>query len=295
MYNKFSGLLTAVVTPFKQDKSVDFDSFEKLIEEQIHHNVDGLVILGTTGESTAINSREYNQIIKLAIEKSARKAKIIVGTGGSNVESTIKKTQIARDLGADGVLVVTPCYNRPTQKGLHQYFTKIANEVNIPMLLYNVPARTGVTLETDTLANLSRHINIVGIKEASANILKIVDIINVTDPDFTVLSGDDISCYSTMSLGAHGIVSVISNVFIKEMRSLVWQLLHNHFDAAKNSYYKLYPIIKALSGFASNPIPIKTLMAYQKKIKEEFRLPLTTMDAKDRQKLIDIYTQYINE
>jgi 4-hydroxy-tetrahydrodipicolinate synthase len=291
MPSNYSGLYTALVTPFNEDKSVDYRSLEKLIDEQIQAKVDGLVILGTTGESPVINDIEAEKIISLAVKISKNTIKIIVGAGSNNTELAIKKSKQAQNLGADAILSVNPYYNKPPQEGLYKHFEQIADSIDIPMILYNIKGRTAVNLEIETLLRLSRHKNIIGVKEASGDLSQIMDVISQVDNDFFVLSGDDALTYPIMSLGGHGIVSVMSNIFPREMKNIVWQCFTNNFEAAKQSHYKLYNFMKALLSISSNPIPVKTILAHIGQIKEEFRLPLCQLGGDDKQKLIKIYNE----
>ena len=295
MKNKFSGLFTALITPFKEDKSIDFETLEDLIEQQNTHNINGLLILGTTGESPVINHKEANQIIKTAVEKTSHKTKIIVGTGSNNTKTSIENSKIAADLGADAVLLISPYYNKPTQEGLYHHFIAVAESTNIPILLYNVAARTGVNIETNTLLKLSKHKNIVGVKESSGNILQVMDIIQATDNDFAVLSGDDALTHAILTSGGHGVISVLSNIMPQNIKNMIEQIFAGNTDAAQTSHYKLYSLMKALLTLASNPIPIKTLLAHTGRINEVFRLPLTNIEKHKRQELVNIYNKIIND
>jgi 4-hydroxy-tetrahydrodipicolinate synthase len=291
MPKNYSGLYTALITPFNEDKSVDYITLKKLIDEQIEANVDGLVILGTTGESPVISDTEAEKIISLAVKISKRKIKIIVGAGSNNTELAIEKSKQAQDLGADAILSVNPYYNKPPQEGLYKHFKQIADSINIPIILYNIKGRTAVNLETETLLRLSQHKNIIGVKEASGDLSQIMEVINQVDDDFFVLSGDDALTYPIMSLGGHGVISVTSNIFPREMKNIVWQCLTNNFEAAKQSHYKLYNFMNELLSISSNPIPVKTLLAHMGKIKDEFRLPLCRLEDSNRQKLIKTYNE----
>ncbi len=294
MNKNFSGLYTALVTPFYSDKSIDYPSLKKLIDAQIEAGVDGVVILGTTGGSPIIGSMEVEEIIKFAVKTANGKIKIMVGTGTNNTGSSVEKSKKAEDLGVDALLTVNPYYNKPTQDGLYQHFMQIADAINIPIILYNIKGRTAVNLETKTLLKLAKHKNIVGVKEASGDMCQIMDVIKSVDKDFFVLSGDDALTYSIMCLGGHGVVSVISNILPKEMKYIVQNVSAGNFDIAKIYHYKLYDLMKALLSIASNPIPVKTLMAYLGMIEEEFRLPICRMNEKERSELIKIYQEYMN-
>lgn len=291
MPKNYSGLYTALITPFNKDKSVDYAALEKLINEQIEAEVDGLVILGTTGESPVISDTETEKIISLAVKISKHKTKIIVGAGSNNTESAIEKSKQAQNLGADAILSVNPYYNKPPQEGLYKHFKQIADSIDIPMILYNIKGRTAVNLEIETLLRLSQHKNIIGVKEASGDLSQIMDVINQVDDDFSILSGDDALTYPIMSLGGHGVISVTSNIFPREMKDIVWQCFTKNFEAAKQSHYKLYNFMNALLSFSSNPIPVKTILAHIGKIRDEFRLPLCQLEDSNKQKLIKIYNE----
>ena len=294
MSKNFTGLHTALVTSFYSDKSINYPSLEKLINEQIEGGVDGLVILGTTGGSPILNDDESEEIIKLAVKTANSKIKIIVGTGTNNTKTSVEKSKKAEALGADALLTVNPYYNKPTQDGLYQHFMEIADAINIPMILYNIKGRTAVNLETSTLLKLAKHPNIVGVKEASGDMSQIMDVIKNVDENFVVLSGDDALTYPMMCLGGHGVVSVISNVLPREMKNIVQEASNGNFDIARRHHYRLYDLMKALLSIASNPIPVKTLMAHLGKIQEEFRLPICRMGEKERNTLIKVYQEYIS-
>lgn len=291
MPKNYSGLYTALITPFNKDKSVDYAALQKLINEQIEAEVDGLVILGTTGERPVISDTEAEKIISLAVKISKHKTKIIVGAGSNNTESAIEKSKQAQNLGADAILSVNPYYNKPTQEGLYKHLKQIAYSIDIPMILYNIKGRTAVNLEIETLLRLSQHKNIIGVKEASRDLSQIMDVINQVDDDFSILSGDDALTYPIMSLGGHGVISVTSNIFPREMKDIVWQCFTKNFEAAKQSHYKLYNFMNALLSFSSNPIPVKTILAHMGKIRDEFRLPLCQLEDINKQKLIKIYNE----
>ena len=225
MPKNYTGLYTALITPFNEDKSVDYMALEKLIHEQIEAEVDGLVILGTTGESPVISEIEAEKIISLAVKISKRKIKIIVGAGSNNTELAIEKSKQAQNLGADAILSVNPYYNKPPQEGLYEHFKQIADSIDIPMILYNIKGRTAVNLEIETLLRLSLHKNIMGVKEASGDLSQIMDVINQVDDDFFVLSGDDALTYPIMSLGGHGVISVTSNIFPRDFSPIASKAL----------------------------------------------------------------------
>ena len=294
MYKNFSGLYTALVTPFNEDKSIDYFTLNKLIDYQIHCKVNGLVILGTTGEGFAIDDNEAIKIISFVIKLAINKIKIIVGIGGNCTRDAIKKSKQAESLGADGILCIVPYYSRPTQDGMYQHFFQIAQSVNIPIILYNIKSRTHSNIEISTLLELSKHPNIVGIKEASGDMIQIMSIKKDISQDFIILSGDDLMTYLLMCVGGHGVVSVISNVFPKEIKNIILQCKLNNFHTAMKIHYELQNLMTILLSIASNPIPVKTLLGFMKVIKEEFRLPLCNLDDNKKIQLIKVYKDYIN-
>ena len=284
MNKNFAGLNTAVVTPFTNDKKIDYKALEFLIIRQIENKVDGLVLLGTTAESPTIIEREAEEIICKAVALAKGTTNIIVGTGSNDTQRTLEKTKWAKDLGADAVLLMTPYYNKPNQEGLYRHFSHVADHVNIPIILYNIAGRTAVNLETSTLKKLAQHDNIIGVKEASGDLKQIMDVTSCALKDFIVLSGDDALTYMIMSLGGHGVVSVIANVLPGEMKKLL-----KVGDNSRKIHYKLYELMKALLSYDSNPIPIKSLLAEEGLIIEAYRLPLIAMDGVKKQKLLKIY------
>ncbi|WPX96310.1 4-hydroxy-tetrahydrodipicolinate synthase [Candidatus Bandiella euplotis] len=291
---KFSGLYTALVTPFNGNKSIDYIALDKLFAEQVEARVDGLVILGTTGESPTVDEREGEEIVKRAVKASNGKVKIIMGTGSNDTKIAVQKSKKAQDLGADAILCVNPYYNKPTQEGLYQHFMSIADGSDIPMILYNIKGRTAVNLEIKTLMKLAQHERIVGIKEASGDLVQIMNVIKSVPQNFAVLSGDDVLTYPIMCLGGHGVVSVASNVLPMEMKNMVWEIFTGNFDSAKKRHYKLYNLMISLLSLSSNPIPIKSLLAYLGKIQEEFRLPLCSMSEEAREELVKHYEESIS-
>lgn len=284
----FKGLYTALITPFTNDNKIDYSALENILNQQIDGGVTGLVVLGTTGESPTITDTERTELVKFICDHAKGKLQIIVGTGANSTDKTIKLSQEAEALGADGLLVVNPYYNKPTQEGLFQHFSTVANSVNIPIMLYNIQGRTAVNLETDTLIRLSKNKNIVAVKEASGDISQMMDVISKTSSDFTVLSGDDGLTYPLMALGGNGVVSVLSNILPNEMTSLVENSSNGNFNDAKEMHYKLLPLMNSMF-LETNPIPAKTILAFQGVISENFRLPMTQMSNANKETLKEIW------
>ena len=278
----FQGLYTALLTPFKTDESLDLEVFESLIESQIQAGVDGLVVLGTTGESPTISEEESEILIATAIKKADGRTQIIIGTGSNCTAKSIKASQKAQELGADGVMLVNPYYNKPTQKGLYEHFSVIAKSITIPVILYNVACRTSINLETETLLALSKIDNIVGVKEASGDLDQIKEVIASVPDDFSVLSGDDSMTLELCKSGGHGVVSVASNIVPEAVKTYLEDLQPNSF------LEKLFEDI----FIETNPQPIKTLLAEEGGCEEVFRLPMTTMLPENKAKLLETFENF---
>ena len=270
----FKGCGTAIATPFN-DKGVNVEEFEKLIEFQIQNDVDSIIVCGTTGEASTMSQEEKDQAIKCAIRTSNGRVPIIVGTGSNSTSQAIQNSKHAKDLGADGILVVTPYYNKCTQKGLIEHFTKIAESVYpLPVIMYSVPSRTGVNILPKTCYELSKVENIVAIKEASGNLSQVAEIAQLCGDNLNIYSGNDDQILPILSVGGIGVISVLSNIFPKDTHNMVTEFLAGNIENAKNLQLKYLPFIKALFSEV-NPIPVKAalnLIGYNFGIP---RLPLT--------------------
>jgi len=279
----FAGAIVAIVTPFKNGQ-IDEEGFDKLIQFQIENGTAGIVPCGTTGESATLSHEEHDRVIELAIKSVNKRIPVIAGTGSNSTEEALRLTQRAYSEGADGVLVVCPYYNRPSQDGLYRHYKTIAEEVPIPVVVYNIPGRTGVNLNPDTLAKLSQIPNIVGIKEAAGSIKQISDMIGLCGPDFNVISGDDAFTLPLMALGGKGVISVLSNIAPAHMAELVHACERGDFEKARKLHYKMAPLIDALF-IETNPVPVKAALAMMGMIDDEVRLPLSQLSAGSRDKL----------
>jgi 4-hydroxy-tetrahydrodipicolinate synthase len=275
------GTFTALVTPFTRHGEIDYQALTTLIDRQLEAAVDGLVIFGTSGESPTISAHEYQQVIRFAVERSAQRTQIIAGVGSNNTESSVSAAQTAMACGADALLVVCPYYNKPSQEGIHRHFSRIADSVALPQLVYNIAGRTGVNIETDTLLRLSRHENIVGVKEASDDIHQITDVIRQTPEDFVVLAGSDHMTFALLALGGDGVIAVLANLLPHAMRELVDSALSGDLIRAREQHYRLLPLMRGCM-LESNPIPIKTALAWRGDLEEAFRLPLCPMQDERR-------------
>ena len=282
----FHGAIVATVTPFRNGK-VDAAALRRLVEFQIRSGTDGIVPCGTTGESATLSYDEHEQVIDLVIRAVDGRVPVIAGTGSNNTKEAIVLTRYAKRAGADAALVITPYYNKPTQNGLIAHFTAVAGSADIPVILYNVPGRTGVNMAAETVARLAEVPNIVGVKEASGNLAQICDILRMTPKTFCVLSGDDGLYYPMLALGAKGIISVVSNVAPKEMADLYDAFALGEVAKARDLHVRLWPLMQALF-IETNPIPAKTALAMMGKIREEFRLPLCAMSAANRKVLAKV-------
>lgn len=284
------GSITALVTPFKNGK-VDEKALKGLIEFQIKSGIDAIVPCGTTGESATLSYEEHERVVELAIEFAGKKIPVIAGTGSNSTKETIMLTEHAKKAGADAVLLITPYYNKPTQEGLYQHYKAVAEAVDIPMILYNVPGRTGVNMLPETVARLSEIKNIVGIKEATGSLQQVSDTIEMARKDFIILSGDDFTTLPLLSVGGHGVISVTSNVAPKDVSQMCDAFFAGDIVEAKRLHYKLQPLHRAMF-VETNPIPVKTALAIMGKVEEEFRLPLVKMGDANRKKLRKALSDY---
>lgn len=252
------GTYTALITPFKNNK-VDYVKLEELIEFQIKNKIDGIVVCGTTGESATLSDKEKRKIIKFAVEVVNGRVPVIAGTGSNDTRHAIELSKYAERVGADSLLIVTPYYNKTSQKGLVEHFKAIANSVTIPIIMYNVPSRTGLNMLPDTVAKLASIENIVGLKEASNNFSQILEIISKVPKNFSVLSGNDDSIVPLLSIGGTGVISVLSNIFPKETSDMCRAFFNNETKYAKDLQIKFANIISLLFK-ETNPMPVKAAM-----------------------------------
>lgn len=276
------GTMTALVTPFI-DQQLDVQGLIQNIRYQISSGVDGILLLGTTGEASTLSQEEQEKVISLAVKEAKGKVSVWIGTGSYCTQQTIKKTQQAADLGADGALVVTPYYNRPTQEGIYRHFEALTQAVSIPIMLYNIPGRCGTSIEVPTVLRIAALPNIMGIKEASGNIQLASEIIHTVMrkwPNFKVFSGDDALTVPMMALGAVGIISVVSNLIPVQVVALTKAALQGDFAKARQLHFQLFPLYKA-AFIETNPIPIKNAMNLCNMPAGECRLPLYQMSVEN--------------
>ena len=274
--NPFRGAFVAIVTPFIDGK-IDEQGLKDLIEMQIAGGTHGIVPCGTTGESATMSHAEHHRVVELTIETVNGRVPVLAGTGSNSTSETIELTQHAKDAGADGALVITPYYNKPSQEGLYQHFKSVADAVDIPIILYNVPSRTSIDMAASTVARCAEIKNIVGIKEATADMNRACDVIRQCPTDFAVMSGDDFTCLSLVLLGGTGVISVTSNVNPKGMSDLITAALDNDVATAREIQYKLFPLMQSMF-FDTNPVPAKKTLELMGKIKSgDPRQPLWVM------------------
>lgn len=282
----FKGLYTAIVTPFNEDGSLDTRGLEDLIEFQIENNISGIVPAGTTGESPTLSVEEHIKVVEHTCRTVNGRVKVIAGTGSNNTEEAIELTRLAKASGADATLQVAPYYNKPTQEGIFRHYKKIAEEVDLPQIVYNIPARTGRNIETETMVRLAGIPNIVAVKEASGSISQIMEVIEKTPDDFAVLSGDDAITLPLMAVGGTGLISVASNLYPGLMADLVEFGIKGDFEGMRKLNKKLMPMFRMM-GIEQNPLPIKAALAIKGHIKEVYRLPLCELRPRNRKILAD--------
>jgi 4-hydroxy-tetrahydrodipicolinate synthase len=279
----FSGSIVALVTPFKDGK-VDWSALEGLVEFHIKSGSHGIVPCGTTGESATLSPQEHDEVIKSVIKAVRKRIAVIAGTGSNSTDEAIRLTHEAEKSGADGALLISPYYNRPTQEGIHEHYKKVAKAVGIPLIVYNIPARTGSKIEPETLARLSEIDNVAGVKEATGSVDQAIDVIRLCGDRLAVYSGEDSLTFSLMALGGKGVISTVANITPKEMSQLAQACLDRNWEKGRELQLRLIPLIRSLF-IETNPIPVKTALALMGKIQGELRLPLTPMSEGNLKKL----------
>lgn len=279
----FNGALTAIVTPF-DDGEVDERALRDLVEFQIQGGVDGLVPCGSTGESATLTHAEHDQVVKIVIEQTRRRVPVVAGTGSNSTAEAIRLTASAREAGADGALLISPYYNKPTQEGIYRHYRTIAAAVDLPLIVYNIPGRTASNIAPETFARLCEVRNIVAIKEASGSMDQASNIRSLCGDRLTILSGDDSLTLPLMALGAKGVIATVSNVMPRETHELAAAALAGDFARAREIHYRLLPLVRAIF-VETNPIPVKQALAFMGKCKPEMRMPLTPMSPGPAEKL----------
>lgn len=281
---RFTGTGTALVTPFRHDGTLDERALHGLIQRQIEAGIDFLVPCGTTGESPTLTHEEHLRVVELAVKLAKGKIPVLAGAGGYNTMEVIARARELEKIGADGILSVTPYYNKPTQEGLYQHFRTIAEAVALPIILYSVQGRTGVNIEPATVKRLTEIENLVGIKEASGNISQMAAILNSAPEDFIVLSGDDAITLPLMALGGRGVISVVSNEIPAEMAHLTRLAFGGDFGGAREIHRRYHPLME-INFVESNPIPVKAALAEMDLLEPVWRLPLVPPKAENRARI----------
>jgi 4-hydroxy-tetrahydrodipicolinate synthase len=282
----FKGVITALVTPMRNDR-VDEEALRRLVEEQIRAGIDGLVPVGTTGESPTLTNEEHIRVIEVVVEAANKRVPVIAGTGANSTREAIDLTIAAKAVGADGTLQVTPYYNKPTQDGLFRHFKAVLDEARLPMVLYNVPGRTGCDLLPDTILRLAEIPLVVGVKEATGNLQRASQIIARLGDRMPVLSGDDATVLPMYAVGGQGCISVVSNVAPADMAGMWDAFIAGNLAKARELHYKVFPLSEGLF-IEANPIPVKTALAMMGKIADEIRAPLYPMTGANRDKIHSI-------
>ncbi len=284
----FQGSMVALVTPLKNGK-IDFPGLKRLVEFHLENGTDVIVPCGTTGEAATMSHKEHCDVLSYVTEVVNKQVPVICGAGSNNTAEAVLLVKHAKKIKADGVLVVTPYYNKPTQIGLYKHFEFLAKKVDIPFVLYNVPSRTGVSMDVKTVTQLAKIPNVVAIKEASGSLNQATEIIQSSD--ITVISGDDALTLPLLSVGARGVISVVANIIPNLMSRLVHSYLNGDIEDAQQIHYQIYDLAQSLF-IETNPIPVKTALSLMGMVREEFRLPLCTMEKANKAKLKSMLTKH---
>ena len=279
----FNGALTAIITPFR-DGAVDEAALRDHIEWQIQSGIDGLVPCGSTGESATLTHAEHERVIKITIEQARKRVPVVAGTGSNATAEAIRLTASAKEMGADGALLISPYYNKPTQDGIFKHYKMIATSVDLPLLVYNIPGRTGSNIAPETFARLAEIKNIVGVKEATGSMDQTSDILRLCGDKLTILSGDDALTVPLMAIGAKGVIATIGNVMPRETHELAAAGLAGDFKTARELHYKMLPLMRTLF-LETNPICVKQALAFMSKCCNELRMPLVPMTPPAAEKL----------
>lgn len=285
-------IITAMVTPFKEDLSVDYAGLERLVNHLIETHSDAILVAGTTGETPTLTHEEEHEIFAFVKKIINGRAKIIMGAGSNSTKTAVESSKKAKELGADAILSVVPYYNKPSQKGMYEHFSAIAKAVDLPIILYNIPGRTGVNMQPNTIAKLAHEFkNIVAVKQSNADLDLISDIKSLCPKDFAIYSGDDSLTIPMMALGAHGVISVASHVVGTEMKKMIQLFKKGDNKSALDIHLKLYPLFKKLF-MAPNPVPVKATLNHLNIINEYVRNPLVTLDEEEKKELLSVVSNY---
>ncbi len=287
----FRGVFTALITPFTSSGAIDEKALRAIVNQQIDGCVAGLVPVGTTGESPTVTHDENIEVIRIVVDEARGRVPVIAGTGSNSTTEAIDMTARAKEIGAAASLQVAPYYNKPSQEGFYRHFTAIGDEVDLPMVVYNIPGRTGKNIETATMIRIAAHRNVAAIKEASGSIPQMMDVITSVPDDVDVLSGDDNLALALTLLGGRGVISVASNLMPGKMSTMIQHALDGKVEAARTLHYDLLPLFKAVF-LDTNPIPIKFMMHIAGHCEESYRLPLVPLAEEHRSKIRELLTNY---
>ncbi len=280
----FEGSIVALITPFKNGE-VDYDSLARLIDFHVEKGTDAVLVCGTTGESPTLTFEEHDRVVEFAVKHAGGRIKVIAGTGANATHEAIHLTAHAKEVGADGALLVVPYYNKPTQEGLYRHFREVAKQIDIPIIIYNIPSRTGVEISVETMLRLRKECeNIIGSKESVPNMDRISELVSRLGEDFSVLSGDDSLTLPMMAIGAKGVISVANNILPAEIKELTSRALEGDFEGARRIHLSLLDLFKVLF-VETNPIPVKTACWMMGMCEKEMRLPLVPMKEENEKKL----------
>ena len=286
---QFAGLTTALITPFKDGK-VDEAALRELVDFQVEAGTDCVSPVGTTGESPTLTHDEHEQVISVVCEQAAGRVKVMAGTGSNSTSEAVRLTQFAKDAGATGALMVAPYYNKPTQEGFYQHYATVAQAVDIPIILYNIPGRTAANMEPETIARIAKFDNVVAVKESTGSMDQASAILNLCD--LTLLSGDDSLTLPLMSLGGSGVVSVAGNIVPKDVKAMVTAFREGNVAEAQRLHQRLFPLCRDMLGLATNPIPLKAGMKLLGRNNGEVRLPLTPLTDDQVEQLTQTLQRY---
>ncbi len=285
-------IITAMVTPFKKDLSIDYPSLEKLVNHLINTGSDAILVAGTTGETPTLSHDEEYEMFRFVKKTVNGRVKIIMGAGSNSTETAVTSSIKAKELGADAILSVVPYYNKPSQKGMYEHFSEVAKSVDLPVILYNIPGRTGVNMLPVTIAKLANeHKNIAAVKQSNSDLDLISDIKSLCPDDFAIYSGDDSLTIPMMSLGAHGVISVASHLVGNDMKKMINAFKSGKVQEALDIHIKLYPLFRKLF-MAPNPVPVKAALKYAGIIEEFVRKPLVVLDDEEKQQLFSVLDKY---
>lgn len=287
----FRGVFTALITPMNQDGSVDYGALEALVEDQIRRGISGLVPMGTTGESPTLDYDEHSKVVEATIRVASGRVPVIAGTGSNSTDEAVMLTRRAAEAGAAASLQVVPYYNRPNQEGLYRHFMRVMEESRLPIVVYNIAGRTGRNLETDTLMRLAAHPLCVGVKEASGDLGQMMDVLNRRPEGFSVLSGDDNLTFPLVALGGDGVISVVSHLIPEAMVRMVRSVQEGSIEEARQLHFRYLKLMKSIF-IDVNPLPVKTCLALQGRVREVFRLPLCPLDPAKKQQLAEVLRDY---